>query len=818
MSKHFRLVLCLFCVVGLMLVASPAAATTDLLQAVADATLIEFPPGNIPLANGSGRFFHAGNTDQGASSNTRRALIRFDIASTIPPASTITDVTLTLNMSRNQSDGSARATSLHAVTRDWAEGPSDAPGNEGVGADALPGDVTWFHTVFDTALWTNPGGDFVAAASASTNVGSAEGFYSWTGPGMVADVQAWLDDPASDFGWLLLSVESTAPTARRYDSRQNPDFANRPVLSVTYTSASACGNGEVESGEDCDGGECCTKNCTFVAAGTSCDDGLFCNVGETCNAAGMCGAGAANPCSDGVKCTVDSCNEATDSCANSPNDAACDDSQFCNGAETCEASVGCQPGSDPCPGQECNEANDSCGECQLDADCDDNQFCNGAEICVGGLCRAGTPACDDGDICTDDMCDDCTQACDNIPDQSNDPSCSAAVCGNGEVEQGEDCDGGECCTKQCTFAPGGASCDDGSVCNVGETCDDVGICRGGAVDCNNNECASDPACVADCDIDVMPLALDFGKVVPVQESTKTDGHLVDLLRRLRRLGNRTGNRAGRASSAGGTDPTVTLPVTLGNAGGSICEVSDLVLTGSPEFTVNPATPGVPILVLPGQSVDVLVDYTPVDVGSDSGTLAVFSNDPDENPVNVTLTGSSGFPSTGEVLYQDNCGFCHGVDPWSLGPAPAAPLKVPGSRPCTIRRSIYGGGPADSVFPDGVPDMTFLQGNLSREQVLMIAEFLNSRATSGRQRYITNCSGCHGFDAAGGRVDENVRGEDASEVREAIFDEEEMEFLRCLPRSDTRQIGDYLSRLSDDDDDSDDEEEDDEEEDGDSDAP
>ena len=53
---------------------------------------------------------------------------------------------------------------------------------------------------------------------------------------------------------------------------------------------------------------------TPVAAGTSCSDGVYCNGNETCNGGGVCQAGIAVSCDDGVACTVDSCNETTDSC------------------------------------------------------------------------------------------------------------------------------------------------------------------------------------------------------------------------------------------------------------------------------------------------------------------------------------------------------------------------------------------------------------------------------------------------------------------------------------------------------------------------
>jgi len=91
-----------------------------------------------------------------------------------------------------------------------------------------------------------------------------------------------------------------------------------------------------------------------------CDDLLFCNGAETCNA-GNCQAGTPPNCSDGIACTTDSCNEGTDSCDHVANNAACDDGLFCNGAETCNVTLGCQAGSDPCAGAPCNETTDTCG-------------------------------------------------------------------------------------------------------------------------------------------------------------------------------------------------------------------------------------------------------------------------------------------------------------------------------------------------------------------------------------------------------------------------------------------------------------------------
>ena len=49
--------------------------------------------------------------------------------------------------------------------------------------------------------------------------------------------------------------------------------------------------------------------------GTSCDDGLYCNVGEICQT-GVCTGGATRDCGDGESCTIDTCNEDLDKCEN----------------------------------------------------------------------------------------------------------------------------------------------------------------------------------------------------------------------------------------------------------------------------------------------------------------------------------------------------------------------------------------------------------------------------------------------------------------------------------------------------------------------
>jgi hypothetical protein len=192
-----------------------------------DNTLYENAEGLI--SNGSGQNFFVGKTGSNA---IRRGVVTFDIAR-IPAGSRVTGATLTLHMSREPAVGGPETIELHRLLADWGEGASDALANEGGGAAASPGDATWIHTFSDALLWSSPGGDFSPNVSASQAVDEI-GFYSWSGPALVADVQSWLDSPQANFGWILIGNEGVATTAKRFDTRENIDTSFRPTLSVQY--------------------------------------------------------------------------------------------------------------------------------------------------------------------------------------------------------------------------------------------------------------------------------------------------------------------------------------------------------------------------------------------------------------------------------------------------------------------------------------------------------------------------------------------------------------------------------------------------------
>ena len=193
-----------------------------------DNTLYEYNPADGDRSNALGLHFFAGNT---AEPEIRRGVLAFDIAGNIPVGSTIIAVTLSLNMSRTALDD-PRTVELHLLLADWGEGTSMAPGEEGDGAPATPNDATWRHRFFDTVFWTNEGSDFSATVSATQSVGPI-GQYTWSSVQMVTDVQSWVDNPASNFGWLVLGDESTSMTSKRFDTRES---ASPPVLTIQYIS------------------------------------------------------------------------------------------------------------------------------------------------------------------------------------------------------------------------------------------------------------------------------------------------------------------------------------------------------------------------------------------------------------------------------------------------------------------------------------------------------------------------------------------------------------------------------------------------------
>jgi len=214
-------------------------ADSAVLTSVADTTLIEAAPdnnlGGAPIVN-------AGTTQ---TFTRNRGLFRFDIASEIPPGSRITRVDFVVAVTGKPNEPPPPSTfGLHRVLKPWGEGDKASPDplHPGLGAQATTDEATWkARFAFTTNNWTVPGGgatnDFAPEISAETVVydtgDSPYTFYST--PALVADAQAWLDDPTTDFGWMIIcESEEINFTARRFASREDPDPDNAPQVLIEY--------------------------------------------------------------------------------------------------------------------------------------------------------------------------------------------------------------------------------------------------------------------------------------------------------------------------------------------------------------------------------------------------------------------------------------------------------------------------------------------------------------------------------------------------------------------------------------------------------
>ena len=356
-----------------------------------------------------------------------------------------------------------------------------------------------------------------------TFAGVGNAVAGWAALGNAAEYHLQWKAPEADVGEIMFYLAGNAI------NDDHVEFGEQDTIYLhaqSATAADTCGDGKQNNGEagiDC-GGPCPDCECL---ADADCDDGLFCNGSESCDSFGFCQNGADVDCGDAIACTTDTCDPAM-GCMNVPVDVACDDGNvctadacntvlgctndaipncctadvdcddlvFCNGTEACQADL-CEPGSEPCPGQNCDEATRSCVDCQVDADCDDGNPCTD-DVCAGGACIHDNNEvdCDDGDACTtSDRCVNgvCTgilveECCTADAECDDDVFCNGAeACQADRCESGTGpCPGQPCdeATEACVDCLTDADCDDDNPCT-----DDV--CAGGACINDNNEVECD---------------------------------------------------------------------------------------------------------------------------------------------------------------------------------------------------------------------------------------------------------------------------------------------------------------------------------------
>ncbi|MBA4147498.1 MAG: DNRLRE domain-containing protein [Verrucomicrobia bacterium] len=213
--------------------AATVRADSVVLTPVADSTLIELMPDNNM---GGHVFFNVGSTFHGVRN---RGMLRFDVAAGIPVGSKIKSVQLVVEVVGIPVEPPSGANfRLHRVLRPWGEGDKISVGGPGRGDTATIGEVTWNHRhALTVDEWGAPGGlagmDFSPAMSGERFMEPSDNLAYEFGSSsqMVADVQMWLDEPASNYGWLLKAEdEETRTTARRFASREDLEYGPQLLL------------------------------------------------------------------------------------------------------------------------------------------------------------------------------------------------------------------------------------------------------------------------------------------------------------------------------------------------------------------------------------------------------------------------------------------------------------------------------------------------------------------------------------------------------------------------------------------------------------
>jgi cysteine-rich repeat protein len=129
-----------------------------------------------------------------------------------------------------------------------------------------------------------------------------------------------------DFCSMSMGCANTANSSACDDSNrctENDICASKVCRGTRINGCLFCGDDYYNpfGGEQCDdgnveNGDCCSSTCQYEAANSSCEDGLFCTIQDTCNATGTCITGVPNTCADTDVCTQDACDEELAACIN----------------------------------------------------------------------------------------------------------------------------------------------------------------------------------------------------------------------------------------------------------------------------------------------------------------------------------------------------------------------------------------------------------------------------------------------------------------------------------------------------------------------
>ena len=147
-----------------------------------------------------------------ASTRRQRSLLYFAVAGNVPPGMVVTDARLSLYQSARTTTASVPL-ALHGALQSWTSA------------------ATW-NRYDSTRGWSSPGGDYGAAAVATSNSRSNAGFVDFPVTDMV---QQWADDATSNRGLVLKQAnEGAASNELTFASANSSTTSQRPYLDITY--------------------------------------------------------------------------------------------------------------------------------------------------------------------------------------------------------------------------------------------------------------------------------------------------------------------------------------------------------------------------------------------------------------------------------------------------------------------------------------------------------------------------------------------------------------------------------------------------------
>lgn len=203
--------------------------TLDLIP-VADTSLFQIGPDNNMGANTSGVI---GTTEGG---DPGRMLVRFDLESKIPTNAILKSASLTLRATKVR-NASSLPVAMHRMQVAWVEGTGGNGSPTGAGEQAANGETTWTHRSHPDVAWSASGAaapvDFLEDPSGTSTANGVAAFTFDSNPNLLSDLTHWIQNPALNFGWILLAPGTPAPgSAKRIGTRESLDDA--PVLHVEF--------------------------------------------------------------------------------------------------------------------------------------------------------------------------------------------------------------------------------------------------------------------------------------------------------------------------------------------------------------------------------------------------------------------------------------------------------------------------------------------------------------------------------------------------------------------------------------------------------